>query len=132
MLVLAMLGLGCAKPAGPPAIELGTECASCSMAVSDLRFACERSTEKDWHVYDSIECLLRDNDATGAIALADYDTKSLHMADSLWVVHGSFPSPMGGGYAAFSERAAADTIAMRTHGEVARIARFLALAERRP
>ena len=29
----------------------------------------------------------------------------------MWVVRGNFPSPMGGGYAAFRERAAADSIA---------------------
>jgi len=102
------------------------------MTVSDLRFACERSTEKGWHVYDSIECLLRDRDARGTSVLADYDTKSLHVGDSLWVVHGSFPSPMGGGYAAFSDRAAADTIASRANGEVARLDQFADRAEKLP
>ena len=122
--------IGCHRSAGPPAIELGSSCATCSMDVSDLRFACERETDKGWLVYDSIECLMRD-DPGGRIALADYETKTLHFAESVWLVHGSFPSPMGGGYAAFVSRAAADSIAQQTNGEVMRLAERLARAERK-
>jgi len=128
--VLLFALVGCNRSAGPPAIELGSSCATCRMDVTDLRFACERETDKGWLVYDSIECLVRD-DPGGRIALADYDTKTLHFADSVWLVHGSFPSPMGGGYAAFVSRATADSIAQETHGEVMRLADRLAQAERR-
>ena len=123
--VLALLWVvaGCARNAGPPAIELGVECATCGMEVSDLRFACERSTAQGWRVYDSIECLLRD-DAAGESVLADYDAKSLHLSDDLWVIHGSFPSPMGGGYAAFVSRATADSVAARTTSVVGRLEHF--------
>jgi nitrous oxide reductase accessory protein NosL len=116
---------GCVRPAGPPPIARGAECTTCSMRIEDLRFACERPASGAWRVYDSIECLIRDPGADlGAAVLADYDTQSLHPADSMWVVRGEFPSPMGGGLAAFRDRAAADDIAMRTAGRVERLRAF--------
>ena len=113
---------GCASRVGPPPIARGAECVACGMRIEDLRFACERPVEGGWRAYDSIECLIRD--AGGVLAgavLADYDSESLHAADSLWVVRGDFPSPMGGGLAAFLDRAAADEIASRTAGRVDRL-----------
>jgi hypothetical protein len=92
------------------------------MTIGDLRFACERGAGGSWRQYDSIECLARDSAATGAIFLADYDARTLAPAESLWVVKGDFPSPMGGGLAAFRDRAAAGDIAARTHGQVGRFA----------
>src|SRR5512143_1794765 len=96
------------------------------MDAGNPRFACERLVGKAWRVYDSIECLLDDEAKTpgGEVYLADYDTRALHAADSLWVARGSFPSPMGGGYAAFLSRAAADSIAAATRGRVGRFAEF--------
>ena len=127
--LLAALGLlaGCAPAAGPPAIVAGAACATCGMEVRDLRFACERSDGERWRVYDSIECLIADAGAgTGGPAfLADYDRQALHRADSLWVVKGEFASPMGGGYAAFLDLAAADSIATATRGRVDRGTAFL-------
>jgi hypothetical protein len=131
--LLAALAAGCARSPGPPPIRLGSACAGCGMEVRDLRFACERESAGGWRAYDAIECLIRDagSGATGAPAaggvwLADYDRQTLHPADSLWVVRGSFPSPMGGGFAAFLSRAAADSIASATQGRVARLAAWLA------
>jgi len=123
VLVLALaLGLsGCAR-SGPPAIHAGVACTGCGMSISDLGFACERQVARGWKQYDSIECLLRDAD--GHAWLADYDTHTLHDADSMWVVRGSFPSPMGGGYAAFMSRRSADDIAARTEGRVDRLPAF--------
>ena len=131
--VIALLGgalasPGCARRTGPPPIADGATCAACGMTAGDRRFACERETAKGWRVYDSIECLIRDG--ADRAWLADYDTKSLHAAESLWVVKGSFPSPMGGGFAAFADRATADTIAARTAGRVDRLAAFAAGAAR--
>ena len=70
--------------------------------------------------YDAIECLLRDGVTTRAW-LMDYDGVTLHAAESLWVVKGSFPSPMGGGLAAFLSRDAADRVAAQTSGHVGRL-----------
>jgi nitrous oxide reductase accessory protein NosL len=127
-LLVALLAAGCRSSAGPPAIHAGTPCVTCGMEVRDLRFACERGLDRTWRVYDAIECLIRDT--TGSVPasdawLADYDTQSLRPADSVWVVRGDFPSPMGGGFAAFGERAAADSVAGMTSGRVDRLAAFL-------
>ena len=94
------------------------------MEVRDLRFACERREGRAWRRFDAIECLLHDAPgAPGAEAwLTDYDAITLHAGDSMWVVQGSFPSPMGGGYAAFLRRDDADRVATLTHGRVGRLA----------
>jgi hypothetical protein len=101
------------------------------MEVQDLRFACERGDSGRWRVYDAIECLLRDagTGPAGAVFLADYDRQTLHPADSLWVVRGEFASPMGGGFAAFLDLAAADSVAATTRGRVDRLAAFQAAPE---
>jgi len=131
ILVLALSIAGCATPAGPPAIRLGASCAACGMEVRDLKYACERrimtGNKAEWRVYDAIECLL--DDAGSDVRptdtwLADYDAATLHRADSLWVVHGGFPSPMGGGYAGLRDRATADAVAHDTRGTVARLPAF--------
>ena len=126
-LVLALvLAAGCARRNGPPAIAVGTACATCGMEANDLRFACERTDGRRWLVYDSIECLLADRERGGLTSawLADYDRRSLHRADSLWVVRGEFLSPMGGGYAAFLSRGAADSVSAETRGYVDRLDAF--------
>jgi hypothetical protein len=99
------------------------------MEILDARFACERRVGDRWRAYDAIECLLREG--TDGAALSDYDSKTLHWADSLWVVRGAFPSPMGGGYAAFLDRSNADDVAQQTRGRVRRLADF-ARAEQAP
>ena len=120
-LALTVALAGCAG-SGPPPIHVGSACTACGMSINDLGFACELGVARGWKQYDSIECLLRDADTgTGRMFLADYDTHALHDVDSMWVVQGSFPSPMGGGYAAFLARPAADEIARRTGGRVARL-----------
>lgn len=116
---------GCAPRSGPPPIAKGGGCAVCGMGIEDLRFACERPAEGRWRSYDSIECLLREARASDRAWLADYDSRTLHAADSVWVVQGEFPSPMGGGFAAFLDSASANEIAGRTHGRVDRFAAFV-------
>lgn len=122
-LLLALILLaGCAGD-GRPRLHLGEPCTSCSMGIADLRFAAAQRVEGRWLAYDAIECLIRDAGANpGAVWLPDYDTRVLHPADSMWVVRGEFPTPMSGGFAAFVDRAAADTVAAETHGTVARFA----------
>ena len=121
--VVLLLLLGCGRPIGPRPIAMGTPCSACGMTVQDLKFACERRSDRAWRVYDSIECLLSEGSA-GRIYLADYDAGTLHAADSMWVVHGEFPSPMGGGYVAFLDRGAANEIAGSTQGQVNRLEHF--------
>ena len=119
IILVAAFAAGCARPSGPVPIAMGTPCASCGMEVGDLGFACELARKDSVRIYDSIECLLRDHPAAGdRVYLADYDTRTLHAADSLWIVKGSFPTPMDGGLAAFRRRSAADEVAARAHGRV--------------
>jgi nitrous oxide reductase accessory protein NosL len=119
LVVLAVAS--CQSSNRPPAIEAGRECARCGMTIGGLRFACEAQDAHGWRQYDSIECLVGDQ-VRGPAWLADYDSRGLVPSESLWVVKGDFPSPMGGGLAAFRDRAAADDIASRTHGRVGRLA----------
>jgi len=139
VMLAAALMAGCA-PAGPPTIATGTDCVTCGMPIGDLRFACARrdvaARRKAWRVYDSIECLARDWQRSATprdVYAADYDQARLHRGDSLWVVHGSFPSPMGGGLAAFLDPAAAKAVADQTRGVVMTLDSLLATSgEPRP
>ena len=123
-LSLALAFAGCAPRGGPPPIAVGTACAGCGMRIEDLSYACETEQQGEVRAYDSIECLLRAGPPAGRAWLADYDTRALHAADSLWVIQAEIPSPMGGGYAAFVDRAAAAEIAAARGGRVARLAEF--------
>ena len=132
LLLAAAMTAGCA-PAGPPTIATGTECSRCGMPIEDLRFACARrdpaARRMAWRMYDSIECLAGDWDRRATLRdvhAADYDQARLHRGDSLWVVHGSFPSPMGGGLAAFLDRGAAQGVAEQTRGVVMTLDSLLA------
>ena len=120
LLVLTLAA--CAPGAGPRPITAGTACATCGMAIQDLRFACEDRRDGRHRFYDAIECLVRAGPGAQAVWLADYDTRTLLPADSVWVVQADIPSPMGGGLAAFRERAAAEEIARERRGHVGRFA----------
>ena len=122
---LAIALAGCAAGGdGPPAIARGASCARCGMGIADLKFATTRRVAEKWRAYDSIECLLADRSAAagGSAWLTDYETKTLLPEAEAWVLHGDFPSPMGGGLAAFADRAAAESLAVATHGTVSRLA----------
>jgi nitrous oxide reductase accessory protein NosL len=119
--VLVALALaGCAAGDGPRPIALGTPCAACGMSIEDLRYACEQERDGAWRAYDAIECMARARDAAARAWLADYDSRTLVAADSAWVVRAEIPSPMGGGYAAFRDRGAAEAIAAERSGRVMR------------
>ena len=120
--MLALALAACAPGAGPRPITAGTACATCGMAIQDLRFACEDRRDGRYRYYDAIECLLRSGPGAEAVWLADYDSRNLLPADSIWVVKADIPSPMGGGLAAFRERAAAEEIARERRGHVGRLA----------
>lgn len=104
------------------------------MTIQDPKFACERVGAREIRQYDSIECLLRDGAPTASetVFLSDYDGTKLHTADSLWVVHGDFPTPMSGGFAAFADRSNAGQIAAQTKGRVGRLAEFALAEEGKP
>lgn len=125
-LALALvMGAGCSRESGPPRIEIGKPCVTCGMAVQEIRFAGLLRGEKGDRQFDSIECLLKDAASRDARAyLADYDGGGLHAAESVWVVKGDFPTPMGGGLAAFASIESAQDVAAQTHGKVLRLAQL--------
>lgn len=136
--VLAGCGGGSAE--GPPDLSAGDRrCAACGMAVADPKFAAAIRTPKDEiEAYDAIECLVRDlRSRTGArtpaeIWLADLPTGALQPAARMTVVLADFPSPMGGGYAAFlSPQVAADE-ARRRSGVAGALQQFVDGTLRRP
>ena len=99
------------------------------MTVDEPRFAAAIRGEDGVEAFDSIECLLRRIRRSGGIApagtwLADYEEESLHPASSMTVVAGGFPSPMGGGYAAFHDPAQARDTATARQGVAGSLAEF--------
>lgn len=121
--MLAAPGCGVRAGGGPPPIRPGTACARCGMGIEDLKFASTREAGGAWHAYDSIECLVADRTRVpgGPAWVADYETKTLLPEAAAWILHGDFPSPMGGGLAAFADRPAAESLAVATHGTVVRL-----------
>jgi nitrous oxide reductase accessory protein NosL len=132
--LVALLLAGCARETGAPPIGFGAPCATCGMAIQDRRFACERVGRTGVRQYDSIECLLRAGRPVEgeAIYVSDYDQGAVRPADSLWVVHGEFPSPMSGGLAAFGSRSSAGEVARETRGRVGRLMEFASAVGKAP
>ena len=120
LLTVVLALAACSSEVAPPLIRTGSPCAWCGMPVEDLHFACERSSDGAWKVYDAIGCLMHEAARASARTayLPDHERYHLHRADSMWVVHGEFPTPMPGAFAAFFDRAEADTFAAAHHGVV--------------
>ena len=128
LLPVLMLAPGCGAPGGTPRVARGTPCVTCGMEVRDARYAGASVEGRSVRPYDSIECALRDlsttnepatpRDRARSLYLADYTTGALHRSDSLWIVHADIASPMGGGLAAFLDRAEAARVAGAREGRV--------------
>ena len=138
--VAILVGCGGRTTEGPPDLTTGDpRCAACGMAVADPKFAAAiRTTGGEIAAYDAIECLVRDlrsrtgDRAPAEIWLADLPTGELQPAARMTVVLADFPSPMGGGYAAFlSPQTAADE-ARRRSGVSGALAQFVDGTLRRP
>ncbi|MFH2052062.1 MAG: hypothetical protein ABIK96_06305 [bacterium] len=137
---VALMGCGGAADDGPPDLSGGDlRCAACGMAVADPRYAAAiRTPEGEIAAYDAIECAVRDlRTRTGARApaeiwLPDLPTGALHQAAGMTVVLADYPSPMGGGYAAFADPSVAAAEAERRAGVAGALDQFIAGALRRP
>lgn len=126
-LVFLMLGaavVGCRGGSGEaPRVALGTAiCDACGMTLTDARFVAVVKDGDTERAYDSIECLVRVWRTSGepvsdAIWLSDFDAKTLRRQSELTLVHADYPSPMGGGYAAFADRDRARAEAAARKGE---------------
>ena len=125
-----LLATGCHRNEAPH-VQIGAPCASCGMSIRDTHFACVRGSNGGYRQFDSIECLLRDGAPRHgeSIYLPDYDQSRLCLADSVWVVQGSFPTPMGGGFAAFATESSARDVGARTNGRVGRLQDFVGRAK---
>ena len=123
LVLVLVVTAGCSREPGPPRIEIGEPCATCGMAVQEIRFAGLLRDEDGDHQYDSIECLVKDVAGREArVYLVDYDRGTLHAAESVWIVKGDFPTPMGGGLAAFASIEGAREVADRTNGRIMQLA----------
>ncbi len=143
-LILAMALLaGCGGGAGDdgqPVLKLGEDlCAACGMKVTDAKFAAAALTlEGASLAYDAIECLVRDlrtrrGEATPTqIWLPDLATGTLHPSAEMTVVLADFPSPMGGGYAAFSDSDRAAQEAAQRGGVAGELSAFVTGTLHRP
>ena len=114
-------------------------CVACGMAVSDPAFAAAaRLADGTVLAYDAPECLVRDlRTRTGAAApaavwLTDLPTATLRPAATMTLVLADFPSPMGGGYAAFADPLVAAAEAEQRGGVAAPLQDFVAGTARRP
>ncbi|MGD9547489.1 MAG: hypothetical protein AB7V45_08050 [Candidatus Krumholzibacteriia bacterium] len=136
----AWMGCGGAGDDGPPDLSGGDlRCSACGMAVADPRYAAAiRTPEGGIAAYDAIECAVRDlRTRTGARApaeiwLSDMPTAALRPASGMTVVLADFPSPMGGGYAAFADPSVAAAETERRAGVAGSLEQFVAGALRRP
>lgn len=146
LLVSLQFTAGCCGRGGVPRVALGTPCVACGMEVRDPRYAGASVSGRSIRAYDSIECALRDMAGASSesaptpdpaarsrsIYLSDYASGTLHRADSLWIVRADIASPMGGGLAAFLDRAEADRIAGARDGRVMPIDSLLPAQEATP
>jgi copper chaperone NosL len=125
LLVAALLLAACA--AGPQAVHWGVEeCAHCQMVISDERFAAQVVDRRgNTYKFDAIECMA---DFVNGDRLAAAD---LHSA---WIAHGrdgwvnvtdaaflhsdNTRSPMGGGYTAHADVAAARALQAEVGGRL--------------
>lgn len=106
-----------------PRIQAGQDvCRECGMTIQDARFAAARRSDSGTALYDSIECLVRacrrnGCEITDAIWIADLDGDGLHPQSSMTIVAANYPSPMGGGLAAFRDPERARAEARTRSGE---------------
>lgn len=138
--VAVLAGCGGRSGDGPPDLKTGDRrCAACGMAVANPRFAAAiRTADEKIAAYDAIECLVRDlrsrkgSRAPDEIWLADLPTGELQPAARMTVVLADFPSPMGGGFAAFLSPQTAVDEARRRSGVAGSLAQFVAGTLQRP
>jgi nitrous oxide reductase accessory protein NosL len=127
--IAALVLAGCSASAdGPPGIVLDrTACARCSMLVSDVRFvAAYREPGAEPQVFDDIGCLraaVRERPALHGATFWFHDA-----GDGEWIAgrnitfaaSAAIQTPMGGGYLAFRDPAAAEREAAARHGRIIR------------
>ena len=111
--------------AGPKPIELNKDmCAFCRMSISDGRFGAEIITKKNRiYTFDDLSCM--DKFAAGEENVRDFyihdfssENTLIEATSAYYVQHESVRSPMGGNFAAFKDKAAAEKLAGETGTKV--------------
>jgi hypothetical protein len=133
MCVAFLLGAlaGCRSKTQGPSIDMGkAQCETCGMTVNDARFAVLAEDGSAQHVYDSIECFLKGRRESGetsaeGVWIMDFETQTLHPGAAVTIVKGDFPSPMGGGYAAFADASQAHAQAEAHGGQLGTLTQAL-------
>ena len=127
---MLMLLAGCAQgPPRPVEIEAADTCATCRMAISELRYAAELiDGERRLYKFDDIGCMTRFARAHGLIEgrgaranvfVRDYSGSGwLEGAGAQYVESPRIPSPMASGLIALPDRQAAQQYAIRFQGRV--------------
>ena len=132
---------GSEKADGVPVLAIGEDaCAACGMKVADAGYAAAaRLPDGQTLAYDAIECLVRDlrvrrgDGAPAGIWLPDFASGGeLKPAADMTVVLADYPSPMGGGYAAFADPAVAAAEAASRDGVAGPLQGFVDGSLRRP
>ena len=127
VLFITMVWAGaCAgRAAAPPAIVVDrTACSRCGMLVSEPAYAAAiRWPDGRDEIFDDIGCLLAASrqvpGVNGQYWFHDAVTgKWITDASPLFVVSPELRTPMGGGIAAYRDRATAETAAARHHGKL--------------
>jgi nitrous oxide reductase accessory protein NosL len=127
--IAALVLAGCSASAdGPPDIALDrTACARCGMLVSDVRFAAAyRQEGAAPHVFDDIGCLRAAVQANPAHRTATFWFHDAVHGDWIpgrditFAASAAIQTPMGGGYLAFRDPAAAEREAAARQGRVIR------------
>lgn len=127
---MLMLLAGCAQgPPRPVEIEAADTCASCRMAISEVRYAAELiDPERRLYKFDDIGCMTRfarDHRLIGGeggranVFVRDYDGSGwLEGGTARYVESPRIPSPMASGLIAVPDRQKAQQYANRFHGRV--------------
>lgn len=122
---LSAILVGCSVNTKPREVELGKDnCAGCSMAIEDAKFACEFISDKGrCYKFDDLSCLFHyihkqniPDSSVLKIYVADYQNPStmLDIQSASLVLGNTIHSPMNGGVAAFSDAKVAEKFALES------------------
>jgi copper chaperone NosL len=118
--------VGCGGHPKPAELDPGDICAKCKMAISERRYAAEFADREGAIVkFDDIRCMIRFvqehnlRDKAAAYFVMDYEKRIWLSAEKAYYVKSKeLPSPMVSGLAAFQERAKAEELSSKLHGEM--------------
>ncbi len=127
--LLAVLLAACtARPPQPVEIDSADVCASCTMAISEKRYAAELlDSDGNALKFDDIGCMVRyaadhhlNHDAERVFVIDYQAQRWLPARQAVFVRSAAIPTPMSGGLAAFHDSTQAEAFAHTVHGELLR------------